>query len=264
MRKLLPTLLILAIAAGAQAGVMMNFTDTFTDNADQNTPGKIHGGIDGTAWNTINTDAEVGGLLDDQGEATSVSVDLGKETGEATTTIDWDASGFIPNDLGTAFSTDIYDTNARSAIFVDDGGESGVSIAARVSGLDAGTYDFYVVGRNTNNDGESNGYDAYDVFAGTVSAGSGETDYSEWSAANAMTNGPAYPDANTETWVDGENFAVVTLDVADGEDAVIVLEPTTDGEMRGFINTLQVVPEPTTMALLGLGGLSVLIRRRRK
>jgi hypothetical protein len=106
-----------------------------------------------------------------------------------------------------------------------------------------------------------------------VATGSGDTDVSGWSAANTIANGPQgnttagnsdYPtDANVSTWVNGQNYALVSLDVEVGEDVVLMLDPMTEGEARGFINTLQIVPEPATMSLLALGGLAVLRRRRR-
>lgn len=269
---------VLALATGAQADVMINFTNTLTDDSDTNTPGQVHGGISGTTWNKY-TDASGGvmsSLKDDQGLVTGTSVDLGKETGESTQIIDWALTGFVPHDLGSKFPVntgDIYDTNAQSAHFVDDGDTSWVAIAARISGLGAGTYDFYVVGRNTNNDGNEDGYDEYDVYADAVDENSGNTDYSTWTTVNAITNGPGVPsggdnssypnDANADTWVDGENYALVTLTLAADEDAVIILEPTVAGEARGFLNTVQIVPEPATLALLGFGAIGLWVRRKR-
>ncbi|QDU53902.1 hypothetical protein [Aeoliella mucimassa] len=45
----------------------------------------------------------------------------------------------------------------------------------------------------------------------------------------------------SEQWLYADNFLAHTINVAEGEDLVLVVEGITVGEMRGFLNTLEIV-----------------------
>lgn len=267
MKKTLLTVLVamLAITASARAGILLNLTSDhhFSDGAAEasESPGIQVGGIADDNWNQINS-GSVGTIVDDAGASTSVTVDVGTTTG---TSLDY---GTAPNfnDLGLVFDGGIYAGNARSAIF-SGGGDSDSKSGIRVAGLDAGIYTIYVTAKNTNNNGEKNGADAYDIFYGTVANGSGNTDFSGFDSAsmtNASTGWDGSQAADPTSWIAGDNYVAFDVDVAAGQDLVIVSDGTTTGEDRGFLNTVEIVPEPATMTLLAIGGLGALIRRRRR
>jgi hypothetical protein len=267
MKKGLLTALVamLAITASAQAGILLNLAEDHhfsgADPEAQESPGIQVGTVAGTTWNEIDTGFE-NTIVDDTGASTGASVDVGVTTG---TILDYAVDPTF-HDLGSKFDGGIYAGNARSAIF-SGGGDSDSKSGIRVAGLDAGLYTIYVTAKNTNNDGEKNGADAYDIFYGTVDNASGNTDFSAFDTAsmsNASTdwNGSQAPDPTT--WIAGDNYVAFDVDVAAGQDLVIVSDGLTDGEDRGFLNTVEIVPEPATMSLLAIGGLGALIRRRRK
>ncbi len=258
MKKLLTVLAILAMASVSQAGVLLNLTDTvhYTDGDAEAvvSPGIQVGGVAGDSWNQINS-GFVGTILDEAGASTGLTVDVGTTTG---TTL---AYGTDPtfHDLGSVFSGGIYAGNAQSAIF-NGNGTSDSKSGIRVAGLDAGLYTIYVTAKNTNNDGEKNGIDAYAILYGTVDSASGDTDFSGFASASMTNASTASPDPTT--WIAGDNYVAFDVNVAAGQDLVIVSDGLTANENRGFLNTVEIVPEPTTLALLAIGGLAAIRKRK--
>ncbi|MFP4053660.1 MAG: PEP-CTERM sorting domain-containing protein [Phycisphaerae bacterium] len=263
--KSLAVLAIIGMAGIAQAGVMINFGAN-ANESDTQSPAQALGLITGTNWNSnIDGDAQAG-LVNDDGSDAGLCIDVGIETTGTSQLIswDWDASNETLGDhkaatlqlLGT-----IYQDNARSAQFMDE--KDGQAVAVRISGLAAGSYDFFVVSRNTYADATGPGHDTYDIIAGTTTA-TGDTDYSGFVVAEDLD----YTTGSNTSWVENVNYVKISLDVVDGEDVVLVAEPTNTSnvngktEYRGFINMVQIVPEPTTLALLAIGGLAAIRKRK--
>lgn len=257
------------VAAGLACGVAasparavqihLNFGATVADNT--NSAGHTVGGMTGTSWNLI-TNADVpSGITDSAGGATSVSVDLGKETSATSKLLDWTATGYSASALGTVYSAGIYAGNAKSATFVNNGSSSFIDMGVRVRGLPAGEYDIFSVSRNTNTSNNED-YNVYFATVPTATLNTGSTDYS---AVTPLAQNNA---ANSATWVAGDNYLVRRLTVAANQDLVVIAEGTTTSENRGFINTIQIatVPEPASGLLAGAAAatLGLLARRRRR
>ena len=230
---------------------------TIVDSDDTTTPGHTQGGATGTSWNLITGDT-LSGITDENGNATTIGLNLGKETGGSTKDLNWGATGFSNSALGGKISSDVYAGNAKSATFVDDGAGSNIDLGARISGLSAGIYEIFVVSRNTNADLNP---DPFDIFIGTVGNSTGNTDYSGFTTATISNpNNPV----ETDSWVQGNNYQSFALHVNSGDDLVIVANGDS-GLGRGFFNTIEIVqvPEPSAFLLGGFASVLLLLRRRR-
>ena len=208
------------------AGILLNFGAVVANDA--NSPGHALGGIPATEWNLITGDTATG-IKDSQGNAADISINLGK-SGAGQQVLDWEATGFSTIASGTALNTGLYAGNVRSALFVNNGSSSQVDIGVRISGLTEGIYDAFVTAKNTNTSVD----EQYNIYALLVDPASGDTDYSS-AAATAMIHGL---DAQ---WRHGESVVAQTFQILGEKDVVIVVEGISAGEMRGFLNTLEIV-----------------------
>jgi hypothetical protein len=208
------------------AGISLNFGAIVANN--RNSPGHALGGIPGTNWNLITGDT-AGGIVNSRGEQTAVAVELGKSAPDSQA-IDWNAGGFGTISRGTAFNGGLYAGNASSAMFASDGKDSRVDLGVRISGLTEGIYDAFVTAKNTN----VQLLEQYNVYALAVDADSGATAYGDVTPT-LLAHGL---DA---AWRHRESLVAETIAIGANQDLVIVVEGLTAGEMRGFINTLEIV-----------------------
>ncbi|BBO31216.1 FAD-dependent oxidoreductase [Lacipirellula parvula] len=208
------------------AGISLNFGAVVANNA--NSPGHALGGIPGENWNLISGDV-AGGIVNSRGEQTAVAVNLGKSAPDAQS-IDWNAGGFGTILKGTSFNTGLYAGNASSAMFVNDGKDSRVDLGVRVSGLTEGIYDAFVTAKNTN----AQLLEQYNVYALAVDADSGATAYGDVTPI-LLSHGIDV------AWRHRESVVAETIKIGANQDLVIVVEGLTAGEMRGFVNTLEIV-----------------------
>lgn len=261
-------LFALSITLTASAGattLMLNFRNSGGPTGANLTNSPLHtadSGFTDTAWNNLSVgDVGAGSLIWADGTtATGVALDLGTITDiTASTVVDLTSTPSNSNNLGSATDTGIYagDSVGTGAIFNGSSSTPNRGLGFQITGLDAGIYEVYVSGRNTN---APTGFPIENSFSlGAGTAGS-SFDYSGYD--NASITYTSTTDA-TSAWVEGDNYVKYTVTLAAGE----TLDLAAYGSARGFINSVQIttVPEPGTYAFLaGLLGLGVVIIRRRK
>ena len=155
------------------------------------------------------------------------------------------------------------------------GGSSGtVGLAGmRVSGLAPGTYDIYIAAAYTGSTsanrvgGTNPSQQAVWIFTGSANA----IDYDP--TANTL-GGVARTDllenTSKSTWTNGDNYALATVTITPQSPSLFIASSGantaisgTNGDVRAFINFVQIVPEPSSFGLL-LGGVMLVLRARRR
>lgn len=268
----------LAASDAAAAVLSLDFGSSSTGTAASYTtydPYHAASGDTGNlTWNVRGTSDVTSDVLKwgDDTTATGVRYDLGVTSSTPGNTLV--VLGTQPGTngtLGNIFNTGIYGapaggggtSPARDGVYTSSGG---LGVAMQVSGLGAGTYDIYYVGRNTNT---NNGDPAYPyiqtMFAGTSSS-SGNFNYNGYTSDVI-----SYGTTNTQStnWVKNGTYAKLTMTLAAGQRLNLVftgapLGTPTNAENRGFLNSLQIVSVPEPASLGAIGGLGVLALRRRR
>jgi hypothetical protein len=210
-----------------QNAYLLNFGAAISN--DNNSPAHSAGGATGTSWNLIIADTS-SGIIDSNGNAVNLGIDIGK-TQPNSTILEWDRGGFINSTLGADYNTGIYAGNARSAMYVNDGGGSHTALGVRVSGLNAGLYAIFTTAINTN----TSANDYYNIYALAADADSGNTDFAGLSPA-LMRN-----TRETSAWLCNSNFVVAAAEVVKGQDLVIAVEGLAEADYRAFVNTIEIV-----------------------
>jgi hypothetical protein len=232
------------------AGISLNFGAIVANNA--NSPGHALAGLPGVNWNLIVGDTATG-IVNSRGEQTGVSVDIGKSVPDSQS-IDWNASGFGTISSGTQLNTGLYAGNTSSAMFVNDGKDSQVDLGVRISGLTEGIYDAFVTAKNTN----AQLLEQFNIYAFAVDANTGSTAYDDATPV-LLAHGIDV------VWRHRESVVAETIEIGANQDLVIVVEGLTAGEMRGFINTLEIVklagplsPDVNRDGIVDLGDFNVI------
>ncbi|MBX3740203.1 MAG: hypothetical protein KF712_04385 [Akkermansiaceae bacterium] len=262
MKSYLLASLVAALSAIPASGsiLMLDFGPTVVAGADRlNSPyHTVAGaGFTDTSWNTIEK-VDVSSLSwSNGGSATGVTVNLGVAPATGTpTVVNYATAPNSSSALGTLWPSGggIYAATSvgRDGIF----GVSGQSLGIQVTGLAAGIYEIFIVGRNTNTSTTiANSY----VGAGV------EGQNFDFSGLTPVTINYSNL-TNTTAWIEGVNYSKHTITLAAGQALNIATQGTdTDSQFRGFMNSIQIVqqvPEPSAAMLSGALLLPLLRRRR--
>jgi len=234
MRKMTMMLMlsvaVLLVAATAQAAVVNVDIQNLSLTASGRAAAPDAAG--NTLWNAMGSSAT--NLTASDGSATTIDVSLSG------------AQGFTnqpgPNNL-------VKDRIYEHRTYDDD------VFTFTISGLANSTsYDIYL-------------YGAYDSRTSIVNFATDFTIGGVTKTAQALTSEPTTLDGTG--WIENDHYVkfsvtssssgVITGTVSNHDDN----DPNTTGDY-GILSGMQIVPEPATMSLLGIGGLLALVRRRRK
>lgn len=233
----------LGLPGASAASLLLDFGPTAVATAyATNSPAHAAGLVPSTeiSWNT-GLIADTSSLIYSDGTAAAgVSIVLGRSSA-GVSTINYTDKGYLNSALGGSLNGGIYagTSPVRDGIYGGSGSGNAYAIGARIDGLAAGTYTVVIHGRNTStvNATPERFYGSTDVSASSFSFSTSNT--------NALAANSSPP--NTNSFVLGDNYNVLTLTVSAGQSMFLAAVGTTSVELRGFMNTVEIVPGSVTI-----------------
>ncbi|HWI57715.1 MAG TPA: immunoglobulin domain-containing protein, partial [Bacillota bacterium] len=228
----------MGLTSASAASLLLDFGSTAVTSADATkSPAFAAGAVPGTetSWNQITADTSTL-VYSDGTAATGVSIDLGRSAA-GVDTIDFNDNGFTVSALGSAYNTGIYagTSPVKDGIFGGSGSANNLALGLRINGLAAGTYTVYVHGRNTSQGQSATPERFYAKAGSSASAYAFSTGDINALVANSFP-------ANTTSFVLGDNYGKLLVTLTAGQSLFLASEGTTGAELRGFFNTVEVVP----------------------
>ncbi len=247
-------------APALQAQLLLDFGPTTPTGTNlSNSPLHSVQPLTGTNWNIVGTSDVSSGLIFANGTpATGVALNLG--VSPSSNIINFATNPASSNALGTAVNSGIFsgDSVGKDAVFSGTATQNN-RLGIKITGLAVGTYDIYFVGINTNI--------AFDDARRSMLFGAlATTDVASLDTSALTTQTIAnFGTGLTSSWSEGLNYGKATVTLSAANPVLTIFSYNTHPDnLRGFFNTIQVVPEPGPVALLGLGALALLLQRLRR
>lgn len=276
---LLAALAASSLTVSAQV-LMVDFGPTAVVNATNSPYHTAKSGFTDAVWNGVtNVDPSSTLNYSNGTPATGISINLGGSKVDAAPDLNTILLATQPtgSGLGSQTNTGVYGgTAALDGIFHTSKSTSNVanigSVGLQITGLQAGTYEIYLTGRNTNLSSTSFPNSTVQTITAYAGAGTAGADFSFGSYASG-SNTFSSTGSYTGSWVQGENYIKLTVTLANGQALNIASSGAlstaggTTKEQRGFINSLQIVaiPEPSSYAaVVGAFAVSAAALRRRR